>query len=117
MTLEEAIRHCHVKEEELRAEATAWLINGSMVAENNRKACLECAEDHRQLAEWLSELKSRRENKRPKGEWILDVEGSEGLAWFRCSECNAMEKLEKNNINAKFCWNCGAKMEVNDGKF
>lgn len=40
MTLEEAIKHC-----EDRAKAD----------------CSECAAEHRQLAEWLKELKSKRE--------------------------------------------------------
>ena len=26
------------------------------------KTCMQCAEDHRQLAEWLMELKERKEN-------------------------------------------------------
>lgn len=121
MTLEEAIKHCFDVYNRLKTQ--------------DLEDC-ECAEEHKQLAEWLEELKERREDSTkdynrgyadgardgyafgvPKGKWILDIEGSDGLTWFRCSECNAMEKLEKNNINAKFCWNCGAKMEVNDGKF
>lgn len=40
MTIEEAITHC-----ENRAEAD----------------CSECAKEHRQLAEWLKELKNKRE--------------------------------------------------------
>jgi hypothetical protein len=39
MTLDEAIRH----------------------AEEKGKGCDNCAEEHRQLAEWLKELKERRE--------------------------------------------------------
>ncbi len=42
MTLEEAIKHC--KE----------------VAENT--TCVDCKEEHLQLAKWLQELKKRREN-------------------------------------------------------
>lgn len=115
MTLEEAIRHCNVKEEELRAEATAWLINGSMVAESNRKACLECAEDHRQLAEWLSELKSRRENGRAKGKWILNDMAFD-IPGYKCTACG--EVLDGMSVlNFKYCPECGAEMEVNDGKF
>lgn len=42
MTLDEAIAHA------LEVAAT--------------NTCKECAEDHRQLAEWLQELKERRNN-------------------------------------------------------
>lgn len=47
MTIEEAIQHCHE------------------VAE---KECTECGKEHLQLAEWLTELKQRKEdaNKQPK---------------------------------------------------
>lgn len=49
MTLNEAILHC---------EEVA----------NDKTGCAEdCANEHRQLAEWLKELKERRENDR----WIL----------------------------------------------
>lgn len=44
MTLDEAIKHCEEKEKE-------QALNG----------CFACAEEHKQLAEWLKELKARRE--------------------------------------------------------
>lgn len=43
MTLDEAIAHCE---------------------EVSKSACGECAEEHRQLAEWLKELRERRQNER-----------------------------------------------------
>lgn len=43
MTIDEAIRHCEE------------------VAEQNEKDCIECAKEHRQLAEWLEELKTYQE--------------------------------------------------------
>lgn len=41
MTLDEAIMHCE---------------------DRAKEDCSECAEEHRQLAEWLKELKSKRKN-------------------------------------------------------
>lgn len=43
MTLDEAINHCYEKANELE-----------------KRGCSQCSLDHRQLAEWLSELKSWR---------------------------------------------------------
>ena len=61
MTLDEAIKHCEDVEEEKRKDyerACAYNIPS--------EGCLECAEEHRQLAEWLEELKQLREQTR----WI-----------------------------------------------
>ena len=60
MTLDEAIRHCLEQAEENdncadKCEAVYGEDNGII------EACRECANDHRQLAEWLKELKERRE--------------------------------------------------------
>lgn len=51
MTIDEAIKHCEEKERE-------QALNG----------CFACAEEHKQLAEVLKELKTLKE--RPQGEWI-----------------------------------------------
>lgn len=50
MTLDEAIKHCEEVAEE--NEKNAKSINNIY-----KKSCLECASEHRQLAEWLRELK------------------------------------------------------------
>ena len=52
-----AIQHCHEKAKGLRAEA---------VSQAHNPECEECANEHEQLAEWLEELKARREADR----WI-----------------------------------------------
>lgn len=53
MTLDEAIRHCEEKAEELNKEVLkqANLCNAKEVAD-----CQECAREHEQLAEWLKQL-------------------------------------------------------------
>lgn len=45
MTLDEAIAHCE---------------------DVSESACGKCAEEHRQLAEWLKELRERRQNDRER---------------------------------------------------
>lgn len=57
MTLDEAIRHCEEVAE--RYETRAKIIDRRKLgfALENPTACRECAADHRQLAEWLMELK------------------------------------------------------------
>lgn len=59
MTLDEAIKHC---EEVARGcECEARQCDESDGYESHVKAeSLNCAADHRQLAEWLTELKERR---------------------------------------------------------
>ncbi len=47
MTLEEAIKHCYDVYNRIKSE--------------DLEDC-ECAEEHKQLAEWLEELKQRRED-------------------------------------------------------
>ena len=70
ITLDEAIRHAMniaEKQEELAKVC---------VVEQARDSCLKCANEHRQLAEWLRELQERR--KQPEiiycGECELKIE-------------------------------------------
>jgi hypothetical protein len=58
MTLDEAIKHCEEVAEE--KDEQAW--EAQLQEEYGMiKSCKECAEGHRQLAEWLKELKLYRE--------------------------------------------------------
>ena len=58
MTLDEAITHCTkvAEEKERQVKEGAWEKDS-----NTEKRCLECASEHRQLAEWLRELELYRE--------------------------------------------------------
>ena len=58
MTLDEAIRHA----EEVAEEEESYY-NQDGFSGRTQKHC-ECAADHRQLAEWLTELKERRETEK-----------------------------------------------------
>lgn len=58
MTIEEAIQHCkEVATENRRCALEFARVNVYDTARN----CQECAAEHEQLAEWLTELKQRRE--------------------------------------------------------
>lgn len=56
MTLDEAIQHCR-----------------EQVQEQAKKGCYSCAEEHRQLAEWLRELKAYKETWCKLGMWLADT--------------------------------------------
>lgn len=62
LTLEEAIKHCEEVAEELDMKAGFETDNQTYImSEEERKKCKECASEHRQLAEWLRELKVKRQ--------------------------------------------------------
>ena len=63
MTLDEAIKHCDEKAEELKEKAESNIIEITKEGEirvydgKEYDDCLECAKEHEQLAEWLTQLK------------------------------------------------------------
>ena len=59
--LDEAIQHCKEKAEENRKKADEWYAGGCSFAQAEGNEYLECAKEHEQLAEWLTELKAFRE--------------------------------------------------------
>ena len=58
LTLDEAISHSKNKAKELYDEAMFVHANPN---DEKLDACIECANEHQQLAEWLTELKAYRE--------------------------------------------------------
>ena len=68
LTLEEAISHCLEVAEQNDAQAEKWREEGGEEW-GKTTACRECAADHRQLAEWLKELKSLRKKAEHLTEW------------------------------------------------
>lgn len=57
MTLDEEIKRC-----EKVADGQDWLASSYDDGSMGKKLCTECAEEHRQLAHWLKELKALNEN-------------------------------------------------------
>lgn len=62
MTIDEAIKHCLevVEQNETEAEKIGRQLIGSTV-DKHATDCRECAADHRQLAEWLTQLKKSKQ--------------------------------------------------------
>lgn len=64
MTLDEAIKHCEERAEELRESAALWkdlADEKGLDLPSDYEPCLQCAEEHEQLAEWLTQLKRLKE--------------------------------------------------------
>ena len=61
MTIDEAIRHCLEVAEQNEFETRIYDELNRQGDEEYRNNHCQCAADHRQLAEWLRELKERRE--------------------------------------------------------
>lgn len=64
MTIDEAIKHCLEVAERQEISADDKEMYSEMLGEDYKgfeEGCQECAADHRQLAEWLTELKELRE--------------------------------------------------------
>lgn len=81
MTLDEAIKHAEKMAEKKEIESNNWTYGASQINddESRRKQYLkhaemwhECAKEHRQLAEWLKELKRWREFGRNNAQFIND---------------------------------------------
>lgn len=63
LTLDEAIKHCEEKAKELRKD-----YERAVALNIPSEGCLECANEHEQLAEWLEDYKRLLE--KPKGDLI-----------------------------------------------
>ena len=86
MTLDEAIKYCIEV-----AEHNEALIKRGYAGGCNSHDCSESAEIHRQLAEWLTELRERRAVDEQHGNWSKQALVSDGFGGFRvgyiCSVC------------------------------
>lgn len=116
MALDEAIKHCLdiADGQDKCAEIS--------VSEHAKERISQCAADHRQLAEWLTELKDlREENKvlmqecdrliKEKGELLKKSE--------QIAECKRLLKAAVPIINNTFpevgsCWGCANHDEAED---
>lgn len=61
MRLEEAIKHCEEVAEAEEQKYKEW--KGDYSHLKKIDSCLECANEHRQLAEWLRELQAYKEER------------------------------------------------------
>lgn len=130
MELNEAIAHCEEKAKELRKEADYYRKPSlTFDQEGKEKDCLECAHEHEQLADWLRELKERRENDEkeysrgyadgcvagyaegkesfpPQGKWEEPFYHND-KTYHKCNHCHVSSQLI---LIDNYCPNCGARM-------
>lgn len=105
MTLDEAIIHAKEKAEELKMQADFDTDNeGFKMSITDRLECYECASEHKQLAEWLKELKAVREAWLQLTETIFEMRDNGGTG-TQADVCkflaNYMSVLEKEIMEAK----------------
>lgn len=70
MTIDEAIKHCLevAEHNEAKAQKIGVQFLGT-TKDREATECRECAADHRQLAEWLTELQQKRDAVKHLSEW------------------------------------------------
>lgn len=97
LTLDEAIKHClEVAEENDLAAGTYELLAENnhnayerLTAVTNSSRCAECAADHRQLAEWLTDYKKLNTTYKHISEWnrkLIDHKNDAVCKWGECNE-------------------------------
>lgn len=115
MTLDEAIKHCKEVAEDNERDGRLYADLDSYKASE----CVECASEHRQLAEWLKEL---RVFKSRKGQWLRMSDLSEQEDdRYKCSHCGNVvrykDKMDLYTFNS-WCGRCGSdngrKIEVTE---
>ena len=117
MTIDEAIKHAEEVAEKQEKSAKEWHENQLRKCDlfpfadmdyTHENECKKCAEEHKQLAEWLKDYKKLLDQEPEKdawkkGKWIKSDIGGAKV----CSICLAHMGLS----NFKYCPNCGAEME------
>ena len=94
MTIEEAIKHCLEVAEEQEKKARKKN-DGTM---STRIKCEECVNEHRQLAEWLRELKAYREFADWLAESVLEDDWEESADFYAEVICRKLTKLGKLKV-------------------
>ena len=107
MTIEEAIKHCEEVAEEQEQKYKEW--KGDYSHLKKIDSCLECASEHRQLAEWLKELKELRKNK-------IGIYGRADAIGVGCANCIYLKTEDYTKRPCGICcYNYSSKFEeVND---
>lgn len=113
MSIDEAITHAEKKAEEQKKQAESYFdtdgfsLNYAVKRIERGEECKKCSAEHRQLAEWLKELKTLREKQTPKK-----------LVWFQTlyrpnhkyRACPACEH-RIDYPHTHFCSNCGQAID------
>lgn len=104
MTIDEAIKHClEVAEQNTQGLYDAIALGGQNPTQEEIANCEQCAADHRQLAEWLMELKDLRAEQNDQYVFIHEL----------MSELKETKRLLKaavedmynsvNDVHCKYC--------------
>ena len=105
MTLDEAIKHAEEVSKEKENEAQD-LEYSRLDWRHEANQCSECSKEHRQLAEWLKELKQLRKQKKT-GLWIDNSHEGYAVNVLRedkdliCKELAKLLKLTRNQSDLK----------------
>lgn len=108
MTLDEAIKHC---EEVAEANEKQYSENPEQLGYTEKfYDCKECADEHRQLADWLKELKKYREHETTMFKPIAtDTRGY--ACQFSCNVCDCIVSrshyMRPSQFDYNYCPYCG----------
>ena len=111
LTLDDAIKHCLEVAEQNDTQAEKWQKEGGEQW-GKTTVCRECAADHRQLAEWLMELKDLRAEQNEQYVFIHELmsELKEAKRLLKL----AVEDMNSNDFCRKFdsCKVCAERYSI-----
>ena len=102
LTLDEAIKHCLEVAEQNDTQAEKWREEGGEEW-GKTTACRECAAEHRQLAEWLKELKEAKRLLKAAVEDIHKKCSCE-CSHYKGRDCDICEKHGNCSYADSFKW-------------
>ena len=117
MTLDEDIKHCNEVAEEQEKAAKEWhenqvrkceLVRFAEMDYTHENECKECAKEHRQLTEWLRQLKKLKEKAEPQIVHYINDGRLEDDADAYCPNCN---ELLNDYWWRGYCPCCGQALE------
>jgi hypothetical protein len=106
MDLEFAIKHCEEVEESQQRLGDSYDYWDGDGEKDKADECFECAKEHRQLAEWLKELKERKS----KCKWIRYDYRT--ICPQNHDIDNPYWRIPENTECLKYCPYCGKEIEV-----
>jgi hypothetical protein len=95
LTIDEAIKHCEEVAEDLNEKACGLYESQDY---EKSKECIWCAEEHRQLAEWLRELKAYRDFADWLAHAVLEEDWEESADFYAEVLCRKLTKLGKLKV-------------------
>ena len=115
MTIDEEIKYCEeiAQEYERHLKVYENINEDRSLFKEEENNCKECAKEHRQLAEWLKELKSLKEKDEVKavryeGDGYAD--GTMVVDYAFCPNCDHETEVDSENWECEFCPNCGQRL-------